>query len=269
MKLAYPAATPESNVPLMGFCGSFEKNLDSIQNMGYTGIELLVRNPAELSLSQLENALEKRKLTAVAFGTSPMLAQDKLSLLSENQEIREEAFKRAIQLIDLSSHFNSSVIVGKFRGNISKDTALRMEPLNEIFFKLCDYCEKTKASILLEPQKYDNINNLNTIDESLEWLQLFRSKRLKLLVDTFHMNFTEKNQCESIRKAAEQIGFVHLSDSDRMPPGCGSIDFTAVLNAFEQIGYNGFFSMEIKQHPSSEEVARISINNIIRSLPSK
>ena len=267
MKLAYPAATPESNVPLMGYWGAFEKNLDSIQTIGYTGVEVLVRNPAAVSLSQLEHDLATRKLTAAAFGTSPMLVQDNLTLLAGNWEIREEAFRRVIGLIDLASHFHAGVIIGKFRGDVPRDTARSMEPLNEIFFKLCDYCEKTNASLLLEPQKTDNINNLNTIDEALAWLQLFRSKRLNLLVDTFHMSFTENDQCESIRKAAGHIGFVHLSDSDRLPPGCGSIDFKAVLNAFVQSGYQGFFSMEIKQSPSRDKVARLSIHNL-RSLQS-
>ncbi|WP_255575652.1 sugar phosphate isomerase/epimerase family protein [Caproiciproducens faecalis] len=264
MNLAYPVATPDSSVPLMGFTGPFETNLDFIRQAGYTGVELLVRDADELDASRLEIALSKRGLTAVSFGTSPMLAQDKLDLLSENDEIRAETFRRTVRMVDLASRFHAPVGIGKLRGNLQEGTGRTAERRDEIFRKLCEHCEKTGGSLVMEPQKYDNVNNLNTIDESLEWLKEMNSKRLKLLVDTFHMDLTEKDQFDSIRRANGQIGFVHLSDSDRKAPGCGRIDFGAVLKAFSDICYGGFFSMEIKQSPNSEEAAETSIKNLTR-----
>ncbi len=263
MNLAYPVAAPDSSVPLMGFAGPFETNLDFIRQAGYTGVELLVRNADELDISRLESSLSNSGLTAVSFGTSPMLAQDKLDLLSEIEEIQEVTFQRTLRMIELASRFQAPVGIGKLRGNLQEGTGRTAERRNKIFLKLCEYCEKVEGSIVMEPQKYDNVNNLNTIDESLEWLRQINSKRLKLLVDTFHMDLTEKNQFDSIRRAARQIGFVHLSDTDRKAPGCGNIDFRAVLKAFSDIHYGGFLSMEIKQSPSSKEAAEICVKNLM------
>ena len=262
MKFAYPVAAPDSSVPLMGFTGPFETNLDFIRRAGYTGVELLVRDADELDVSRLESSLSKSGLTAASFGTSPMLVQDKLDLLSENEEIRERTFQRTLRMIELASHFQAPVGIGKLRGNLQEGTGRTAQRRDEIFLKLCEHCEKTGGSIVMEPQKYDNVNNLNTIDESLEWLRQINSKRLKLLVDTYHMDLTEKDQFDSIRRAAGQIGFVHLSDTDRKAPGCGKIDFGAALKAFNDIHYDGFLSMEIKQNPSSEEAAELSIKNL-------
>ncbi|WP_444643816.1 sugar phosphate isomerase/epimerase family protein [Caproiciproducens sp. R1] len=262
MNLAYPVAAPDSSVPLMGFTGSFETNLDFIRQAGYTGVELLVRDADDLDISRLESSLFKSGLTVVSFGTSPMLAQDKLDLLSEDEEIRERSFHRTLRMIKLASLFQAPVGIGKLRGNLQEGTGRTVKRRDKIFLKLCEYCEKTGGSIVMEAQKYDNVNNLNTIDESLEWLKQINSKRLKLLVDTFHMDLTEKNQFGSIRRAAGQIGFVHLSDTDRKAPGCGKIDFGSVLKAFSDIHYGGFFSMEIKQSPSSKEAAELSIKNL-------
>lgn len=262
MKLAYPVATPDSNVPLSGLTGSFEENLDFINKIGYRGVELLVRDAGELELPYLKRVLSRYHLEAASFGTSPMLAQDKLNLLAKDRQLRELTFRRTIQLIELASHFQAPVSIGKLRGNLREEEGCTAGLRDEIFGRLCDYSERVGGFILMEPQKPDNVNNLNTIEESLEWLRNMNCGRLKLLVDTFHMDITEKDQANSIRLAKGQIGFVHLSDSGRKAPGCGSIDFTRIFQALRDIHYDGFLSPEIKQEPTGREAAQITIKNL-------
>ncbi len=258
MKLSYPLAAPDSHVALLAFTGDFEKNLDKIAEIGYEAVELLIRNPEELSLSYIDRELTKRNLRVSAIGTSPMQAQDGLSLLSPVPEIRGEALDRTLKLIPFASAFQAPIIIGKFRGKINPDVNCTFQLLNEIFYDLCNYAGQQNAALVMEPQKYDNVNNLNTVSESLIWLESMKCDNLKLLLDTFHMDFTEKDVAKSIQQAAPHIGFVHLSDSSRLVPFCGSINFHSVLRAFWNTGYNGYYSLEIKQSPDSFQAADLS-----------
>ena len=163
MKLSYPVAAPDSDVRLLSFTGDFEKNLDLIAGIGYGAVELLVRNPKELDISYIERELSKRNLKVSALGTSPMQAQDGLTLLSPVPEIRGEALDRTLQLIPLSAEFHAPVIIGKFRGKLNYEINCTFQLLNEIFYDLCNYAGQQNASVVMEPQKPDNVNNLNTI----------------------------------------------------------------------------------------------------------
>lgn len=268
MKLSYPVAAPDSHVNLMGFTGNFEQNLDSVAGIGYEAVELLVRDPKELNLSYIEGALSRRGLKVSAIGTSPMQAQDGLTLLSPIPEIRGEALKRTLQLIHFSSAFQAPVIIGKFRGKVDPQVNCTFQLLNEIFYDLCNYAGQQNTSIVMEPQKYDNVNNLNTISESMDWINEMKCGSLKLLLDTFHMAFTEPDISESIRLAAGKIGFVHLADSERLVPFCGTIDFKNVLKSFQAASYSGYYSLEINQIPDSFQAAELSykVLNYVSSL---
>ncbi|RGZ01198.1 sugar phosphate isomerase/epimerase [Clostridium sp. AM58-1XD] len=268
MKLSYPIAAPDSHVNLMAFTGNFESNLDAIAGIGYEAVELLVRDPKELSISYIDTALSRRGLKISAIGTSPMQAQDGLTLLSPVPEIRGEALERTLQLIPFSAAFQAPVIIGKFRGKVNSQVNCTFQLLNEIFYDLCNYAGQQNAGIVMEPQKYDNVNNLNTISESLDWINEMKCSNLKLLLDTFHMAFTESDISESIRLAADHIGFVHLADSERLVPFCGDIDFKNVLKSFRETSYSGYYSLEIKQFPDSFQAAELSykILNYISTL---
>jgi protein FrlC len=43
----------------------------------------------------------------------------------------------------------------------------------------------------------------------------------------------------------KDLRYVHLADTDRLPPGQGRGDFVGVIDALKAIGYDGFLSMEI------------------------
>ena len=46
------------------------------------------------------------------------------------------------------------------------------------------------------------------------------------------MNIEEADISLSVRKAAAKLGYVHFSDSNRLAPGFGHINFTNLLNTF-------------------------------------
>ena len=71
---------------------------------------------------------------------------------------------------------------------------------------------------------------------------------------------------DSLRHAAEYIGFIHMSDSDRKVPGDGTLPIADVVMTLEEIQYSGYISLEINQIPdpvsASERSAKFLLSCI-------
>ncbi len=260
MKLAHPIATPDAQEKkVMGFSGDFEKNLESIKKIGYEGVELLVRDPNKMNTQQVAQQIKDQGLTVVSVGTAPVMDQEKWSLMDKDKAVRDAALARSKALLEFAGSFGVGISIGRFRNNVNpEDPNTNMDALSRAFAELCDHGKKYGAKVWLEPQNQKNVNNLNTIDESLAWFAQMKKDNLGLLLDTFHMDITEVSLATSIIKAGQYTAFVHLSDRNRMSPGVTGINFTDVLAALAHIGYQGYLSMEFKQLPDSFTAAKVS-----------
>jgi sugar phosphate isomerase/epimerase len=64
-------------------------------------------------------------------------------------------------------------------------------------------------------------------------------------VDTFHMNIEERSISGAILAHGNLLNHVHLSDSNRLAPGLGHIDFAEVLQALVEVGYERSLAFEL------------------------
>jgi sugar phosphate isomerase/epimerase len=68
----------------------------------------------------------------------------------------------------------------------------------------------------------------------------------------------------AIRSAGPHIGHVHFADSNRRAAGLGHTDFTAVVAALREAGYQGYLSAEVFPLPDSTAAARQTIETFRR-----
>lgn len=258
MKLSYPVCIPETQEEIMAWCENPENGIKYLSRNGYEGIELLVKDPASVEKEKLQQILKENEMTISAIGTTPMQKEDRLFLLSENQEIREEAEKRLEGLISLAEYFQAPVLIGKYRGTVKDADFCRMQDLERIIGRADQMAEKKNVELFIEPQNADNINNLNTVGETVEWIEKSGFSNVRLLMDIFHMDKTEKSPEDTLTEYRDYIGMIHMSDFERKVPGFGKIDMGKILGKLEKIGYQGYFSMEIKQKPDTKFVAALS-----------
>ena len=66
-----------------------------------------------------------------------------------------------------------------------------------------------------------------------------------IMADTFHMNIEERSILGSILAHGDLLNHVHLSDSNRLAPGLGHIDFAQVLLTLREAGYGGGLAFEL------------------------
>lgn len=66
-----------------------------------------------------------------------------------------------------------------------------------------------------------------------------------VMADTFHMNVEERSPADAARGLGGLLNHVHLSDSNRLAPGLGHIDFAGFIRVLEEVGYGGHLAFEL------------------------
>ena len=239
----------------------------SAKQAGYDAIELHAANPGNLDIQHIKNRLMQNKLELSAIATGLEYSINNLSLIDEEKQVREAAIRRLREYVDLAEYFGCPVIVGCMRGNIPDQARgfgerRYYEYLQEGIGQVCTYADSKNTIILFEAINYYVNNYLNSLDDVARWIQGTGQKNLKLHIDTHHMNIEEKDLPDAILNAGAMIGYVHFSDSNRMYPGAGNIDFSAIVAALKKIRYAGYVTLEVTPFPSPDVAINRGISNI-------
>ena len=173
--------------------------------------------------------------------------------------------------MDVAFQVNTSVIIGLIRGSIENteifDSELRIaeERICECLSECIDYAGG-KVIFLLEPINRYETNIFNRLEDITSFLSKFSDrldiKSIGVLADTFHMNIEEPSIYESFNNNVNLIKHIHFADSNRLPPGCGHIDFHKIIEVLKINKYEGFISFELFPIPDSDTAARQSLEFI-------
>lgn len=255
MKLAYPVAEPAYKGKAKAFTGGYGPAFAWMKAHGYEGVELLIANPDTVDTEELDRELNRYGLKVAAIGTSPMQIGEKLFLIHPDEENRREARRRASGLLKLCARYQAPALIGKYRGQLSDEPGCGEKDMETALRDVCREAKALDVPVLLEPQNASNINNINTISDGLLWTARLGYEGAGLLADVYHMSITERSVTDSINMAAGQIGFVHMSDSERKVPGDGKLPIARVVKALKENGYDGYISLEINQEPDAKTAA--------------
>lgn len=124
--------------------------------------------------------------------------------------------------------------------SVEESRALLVESLRE----LADHAEPIGATVLLEPLNRFEDFVVNRLQDAVSIVEEVDSPAVAVIADTFHMSIEEAHLGASIRAAGGHIRHVQLGDSNRLEPGAGHLDWAEVLDAFDAIGYDGWYVME-------------------------
>ena len=73
------------------------------------------------------------------------------------------------------------------------------------------------------------------------------------------MGIDECDPVEAIRLCRGKLGYFHLADNSRRYPGSGQFDFSRILDALDEIDYDGYLSVECLPYPNGEAAAEKAI----------
>ncbi|MEK3936005.1 sugar phosphate isomerase/epimerase family protein [Sporosarcina sp. FSL W7-1349] len=257
MKLAYPVLTEETVKPLLGFKGDTKQILAQLAEIGYSGVELLVRNPEEIDIVGISRLLQQLNLQVAAVGTGPVVSDDQMTFTDGNAETRAMAVKRAKKIVEFTAQFDSIVSIGKLRGEIDdKHSEQSWLWMREGLEQVCEVAEKLGVKVALEPQSHLAMNNLNTTSSALLFAESLQLPNLNLMLDTYHMEVEGEFDKASFEQAREWMIYLHVADSDRLAPGKGRFHFEELIQTLQSISYKGFITPEIDQKHDSYYTAK-------------
>lgn len=85
---------------------------------------------------------------------------------------------------------------------------------------------------------------LNTAQEGTAFVRRLENPRMKLLLDSFHMNIEEDSLYGAIVEAKEVLGHFHIGECNRKTPGQGRMDWDSIVRGLRDINYQGRIVME-------------------------
>jgi D-psicose/D-tagatose/L-ribulose 3-epimerase len=100
------------------------------------------------------------------------------------------------------------------------------------------------VTLAIEPLNRFETYYLNTAADAVRLVQEAASPRVGILLDTFHANIEEKNVPAAYRLCGQHLAHVHTCENDRGIPGSGHIDWPGVFAALQEIGYDGWLTIE-------------------------
>ena len=112
---------------------------------------------------------------------------------------------------------------------------------------LAEYIKDKNITICLENLRLFTRN----ADEILSIIKEIGSDRFGICLDTGHLNISDKDQRAFILKAGKKLKALHIADNQGetdqhlMPFGKGNVNFSEVVTALREIGYDSLFNYEI------------------------
>ncbi|RJQ59911.1 MAG: sugar phosphate isomerase/epimerase [Desulfobacteraceae bacterium] len=265
MKSAFVLAV-EPDIRPLGLGGDFETNARFISDLGFNGSELSIMDAKSIDTKRIKEITKRYDLDIPAIGAGRYFLKHGLFFSSKDKEVRRKAVQAVGEFTLFAGKLNSHFIIGPVQGNFENTYEEGFQQMRDCLRECAKVAEAEGVLLLLEPINRFTPAIIRTIEAGIRMIDEVDSSSVKMLVDTFHMNIEERSMTESIRKAKGYVGHVHFSDSNRLAPGQGHIDFRSIANVLQEIDYHGFVSGEILPEPDGESAARWTIE-LIDSLP--
>jgi sugar phosphate isomerase/epimerase len=270
VRLSYAVATKDTrSLGMLAYRADFGNVVALLSDIGYQGIELMVRDPDELDAGEIESVLARYNLNVAAVGTGPVFAEDKLSFTDSDETVRNAAVMRACRIVRFASRFSSPVVIGKLRGRFADDVDENLTRLwaRDGFLRVLDEAASYGTKVLIEPQSRVATNFIRSTQDGLDWIQELSHPAFGMTLDTFHMNIEDPSITASFIESSPFLQHVHFAENNRLRPGKGHIDFQEIVRVLRALRYDRYVTMEIAQIPDPETAAREAYAYIAKLLP--
>jgi protein FrlC len=176
----------------------------------------------------------------------------------EEREWRIEYTKRAIALADAVGAPSVCLATGgPLPGNPPERAR---EYLRDSLHSILDYAEERGVAVGIE---YEPELLVECTDEALALIGDIGRDSLGINLDVGHAAVYGEDPAEAIRQSAGHITGIHLEDIAggrrgkhyHRVPGEGDLDFQAMFDALDDIGYDGFATLELYTYPDRPDDA--------------
>jgi sugar phosphate isomerase/epimerase len=227
-------AFPQAMVVFRGL----EESLPVISKLGYDGVELALWRKDNIDVSSVKTLLKQHTLQLPVISTGQVFTMEKAWFTHPDGETRKRAVDIVKGIIELAAEFGADVNISRVRGYIHEEDTREqaIQRLSDCLEEVCGFAEPVG-----------------------KYIRELKFPNLRIHADTFHMNIHDVDMCAELEEYSDLLGYIHFSDSNRLSPGSGHIDFPAIVRTLEKVGYGRWAGIEVLTRPDSVEAARRSI----------
>jgi sugar phosphate isomerase/epimerase len=214
-----------------------------------------------IDIPHIKQLIQDYHLEIPVVSTGQMYTMLNVWFTHPDRTIRAQAVEGFKGIIELASEFGADINVSRVRGYIHDEDSHEegLARLTDCLEELCRYAATFGLNLVLEQMNRFETNYLCSVADVGEYLKTVGIPNLKIHADTFHMNIEDVNLPKTLEKYGTLLGYIHFSDSNRLAPGQGNIDFPAIIKTLQEIDYAGWIGIEVLTQPSPYEAAKQSI----------
>ncbi|ONI39343.1 hypothetical protein AN396_08030 [Candidatus Epulonipiscium fishelsonii] len=229
--------------------------ISHIKSLEYDGVDLFIKDPKSDETKNTINLLKEFSL-GISVILPASLTMEQLYLGAKNEDVRKKAVEKMLEIIEFAKEQNTNVALGLIRGSVEEEDTLAN--FEKRFVKSCEELLKVSkplgVDLLLEPINRYEINNINTVQDGLDFLE--RTKLpIYFMIDTYHMYLENENIADMLVKGLPYTKHIHFLDSNRLSPSMGKLNMAFYYKLLEQNGYKGYLGLETLPSPSRQVCA--------------
>ena len=239
---------------------TLEEKFEAATAYGFDGIEL--RGAGDLKFAARLPELKRARSNGVVM---PTVCVDMLHFIGAfDDDLREDAITQMTSQLSVMAEIEGTGAMtpasyGMFSRRLPPfepprdpdgDRAVLLDGLG----RLGEHAESVGVKIFLEPLNRYEDHMVNRLADGISLIKELGLDSVQLAADTYHQNIEESDPAAAWRSAAPYLGHVQVSDSNRLEPGAGHLDWPLFAATMRDIGYDGDIALESRLSGPADEV---------------
>jgi D-psicose/D-tagatose/L-ribulose 3-epimerase len=234
--------------------------LARIREWGFDGVELFVSPDEPADISAVSRALDHSKLERT---TCTVLPRES-NLVSAEPDVRTRGVHYLSRCVERTAELGAGIMCGPLYAGLGVMTGRRRtdeewEWAIKGLRTVASQAQALGVTLCIEPLNRFETYFLNTLQDASQLVRDIGANNVRIHFDTFHANIEERQPAIALRIVAMDLGHVHISENDRGVPGSGHVDWRGVLSVLQEVGYDGWLTIESFAEPDPELASAASI----------
>jgi len=242
---------------------SLDDSIREIAKIGYSGVEILCDVPhayppifGDQQVKSLKSTLTSCNVQISNLNAFTLYAIGDVYQPSWIEEGREIRIQHTIDCIRLAKKIDAPSLSTEPGGPVPQSLGTRQ--LEKIFLdglaRAAIVAEQEDVQLLVEPEPFLLLENSRQFKS---FIRNVSSDHVGLNFDIGHFYCVNEDPAKLVYELSDYIGHFHLADiaanrvHNHLIPGRGSIDFRQVFAAMDDIGYEGFVTVELYPYQDS------------------
>lgn len=252
---AAPAAPKTAPILLTGdICDCLRQAAE----LGFDAIEYHTRENTAFDYEKILATMEETGCRISMIVTGRLFTEGGYSLTSPDPQKERMAVEGMLRYVDMASRLGAGLVLGWAKGNIrnAESREVYFERLTKNLRTVDAAAARKGVQVNIEVINHYEVDVFLTAAEVSAYLEENQFTNLRAHLDSFHMQLEEESFTKAIQTAGSRMGYFHLADSTRWYPGSGYMDFKEILRALEEIGYDGYLTVECFPREDNLDTAR-------------